>query len=474
MYLTIQSLQQQVEEQKAQLKQINEQLQQEVAHRSKVEEALQKAQECLENKIQKRTLQLAQVNTQLRQEIRERKQSEALLRESQERFRVTFEQAAVGITHVGTEGHFLRVNSKLCDILGYTREEILRLTCQSITHPDDLDGELEYVRQMLVGEIEAYSLEKRYIRKDGKYIWTNLTVSLVHHTSGEPKYFIAVVEDISDRKGVESEIKHAQAEIQQLNETLEQSITKRTAQLEAANQELEAFSYSVSHDLRAPLRALHGFSGILNKRYGYQLSPKAKHYLERIEVNAKKMGCLIDDLLKFSRLNRQPLNKQWVDMMAIVREVFQELDEQQLKRQIEFEIANIPPCQADPALLHQVWINLISNALKYSSQRKIAQIKLGCKNVNHGLAYYIKDNGVGFDMRYSHKLFGVFQRLHTEEEFEGTGVGLANAQRIIHRHGGCIWAEAEVNQGATFYFTLEGGSAIDQQLEGAPNRSSAG
>lgn len=564
MYLTIQTLQQQVEQQTAQLKQINEQLQQEVAQR--------------------------------RQEIREHKLSEASLRESQERFRVTFEQAAVGITHVGIEGHFLRVNSKLCDILGYTREELLNLTCESITHPDDLVTELEYVRRMLIGEIEAYSFEKRYICKDGSYIWTNLTVSLAHNTLGEPKYFITVVEDISDRKRVESalrqseskfraifdqtfqfigllqpdgtvlevnqtaldfgaielanivgrpfwevpfweislqtqqklqaaitqaasgefvryqvdiwgagdriitidfslkpvkdekgqvvllisegrdisEIKYAEAQIRQLNQSLEQRITERTAQLEAANQELEAFSYSVSHDLRSPLRALHGFSGILNQRYGSQLSLQAKHYVERIEVNAKKMANLIDALLTFSRLSRQPLNTQWVDMIAIVREVFQELHEQQVGRQIEVKIANLPPCQADPALLHQVWMNLISNALKYSSQNKFTQIQLGCKSDNDTYFYYIKDNGVGFDMRYSHKLFSVFQRLHTEEEFEGTGVGLANAQRIIHRHGGCIWAEAEINQGATFYFTLEGDSAIDQRIKKAPSKSSAG
>ncbi|NET05848.1 MAG: PAS domain S-box protein [Symploca sp. SIO2B6] len=595
MYLTIQTLQQQTEKQTAQLKQINKHLQEEVAQRWQVEEALRKAQECLEQKIQTRTVQLAEANVRLRQEIKERKNSEASLRESQEQFRVTFEQAAVGIVHVGTKGHFLRVNSKFCDILGYTLEEMLSLNCQSITHPDDLETELEYIRRMLVGEIKAYSFEKRYIRKDGSYVWTNMTTSLAHHTSGEPKYFIAVLEDISDRKGVESalrqseskfraifdqtfqfigllqpdgivlevnktaldfaaiqladivgrpfwqapwwqlspqtqqqlqaaiaqaasgefvrypvnlwgagdrtitidfslkpvkdeteqvvllipegrdisEIKQAQAKIQQLNETLEQRITERTAQLEAANKELEAFSYSVSHDLRVPLRAMHGFSNILNRRYSSQLSPRAKHYLERIEVNTKKMSHLIDDLLTFSRLSRQPLHKQWVDMMAIVREVFQELDEQQARREIEIEMTNLPPCQADPALLHQVWINLISNALKYSSQRKIAQITLGCKSNKNRLVYYIKDNGVGFDMRYSHKLFGVFQRLHTEEEFEGTGVGLANAQRIIHRHGGCIWAEAKINQGATFYFTLEGDSAIDQQLGEQFSRSSA-
>jgi light-regulated signal transduction histidine kinase (bacteriophytochrome) len=237
---------------------------------------------------------------------------------------------------------------------------------------------------------------------------------------------------------------------------LEQRVLERTAQLEAANRELEAFSYSVSHDLRSPLRAIDGFSRILLRDYAALLPAEGQHRLQLVRSNAQQMGHLIDDLLTFSRMSRQPLNKQPVVVSDFVRRVIDELRGEQEDRPIEIIIGDLPPCLADPALLKHVFVNLLSNALKFSGKRDVPRIEVGHRSINHEQVYYIKDNGVGFDMRYVDKLFGVFQRLHSSEEFAGTGVGLAIVQRIIHRHGGRIWAEAAVGAGATFFFTLRG------------------
>ena len=246
---------------------------------------------------------------------------------------------------------------------------------------------------------------------------------------------------------------------------LENNVRQRTAQLEAANAELEAFSYSVSHDLRAPLRAMNGFSRILIENYGTQVPPEAVRYLNMIRDNATHMGRLIDDLLAFSQLGRKELQKQPIDSSGLVHRVFEELRPEAGDRKIQLTVGELPPVEADPALLRQVYVNLLSNAIKYTRGREEAHIEVNAKQNGGGpedVIFVIKDDGAGFDMRYADKLFGVFQRLHRAEEFEGTGVGLATVQRIIQRHGGRIWAEAEVNRGATFYFTLQDGAPHDQ------------
>jgi light-regulated signal transduction histidine kinase (bacteriophytochrome) len=201
--------------------------------------------------------------------------------------------------------------------------------------------------------------------------------------------------------------------------------------------------------------AMRGFSGILLEDYAAQLPPQAQHYLHEVQAGAREMEQLIGDLLTFSRLSRQPLEKQPLSPVQLVGQALAELSAEQKNRQVEISIGELPACQADPKLLRQVWINLLANALKFTRGRQPARIKVGCQFTPQGQpVYFVKDNGVGFDMRYAHKLFGVFQRLHSTEEFEGTGAGLAIAQRIVQRHGGRIWAEGQVNQGATFFFTL--------------------
>jgi len=228
-------------------------------------------------------------------------------------------------------------------------------------------------------------------------------------------------------------------------------------ELQEANAELESFAYSVSHDLRAPLRAIDGFSQILVEEWGSWLPEQAQHYLGVVRRNAVAMGQLITDLLRFSRLSRQPLERCSVAIDPLVREVLGALLAEEGERQVEVVLGDLQPCQADAPLLQQVWTNLLSNALKYTRSREVARIEIGCEKTDRELVYSVRDNGVGFDMEYVDKLFGVFQRLHRSEDYEGTGVGLAIVQRIVRRHGGRVWAEAEQEgpeAGATFFFTI--------------------
>jgi light-regulated signal transduction histidine kinase (bacteriophytochrome) len=222
----------------------------------------------------------------------------------------------------------------------------------------------------------------------------------------------------------------------------------------AINNELEAFTYSVSHDLRAPLRSIDGYSKILQEDHGSKMDAETTRLLDIIRNNARRMGQLIDDLLDFSRLGRKELEKSTVNMEALVMHVWQELLVQEKGRKIEFKIDHLNEVNGDARMMRQVWINLISNAIKYSKKKEIANIEIGSNMESNRVVYFIRDNGVGFDMKYADKLFGVFQRLHKIQEFEGTGVGLALVHRIVSRHGGKIWAEAHVNRGATFFFYI--------------------
>ena len=256
------------------------------------------------------------------------------------------------------------------------------------------------------------------------------------------------------RREVE-ERRKAEDEVRRLNIELERRVHERTAQLEAANKELEAFSYSVSHDLRAPLRGINGFASVLAEEHAKQLDEESRRLLGIIRSEASRMGQMIDELLTFARLGRQSMLRGQVDMAALAQSVFDQCATQATGRQIRLKLHPLPSAQGDAAMLSHVWANLISNAIKYTRLKPAAEIEIaGRADDNNGITYCVKDNGAGFDMRYGHKLFRVFQRLHAETEFEGTGIGLALVQRIVQRHGGRVWAEGRINEGAAFYFSL--------------------
>jgi PAS domain S-box-containing protein len=332
-------------------------------------------------------------------------------------------------------------------VTGYSAAEVARMHPLDFVPPEDrsrVGGDMQTTFQNGSNLTEVELLTKKGTRIP--FLFSALRIM----RDGAP-YLLGLGIDISDRK-------RAEEEVRRLNAALEERVRQRTAQLEAANKELEAFSYSVSHDLRAPLRAIDGFAQKLVREFGAQLPEEAARQLRRVRENARQMGQLIDDLLTFSRLGRQPLRKQTVGPADLVRQVLEELRPEREGRRVEIRAGSLPPCQGDPALLKQVFTNLLGNALKYSRKRDPAVIDVGAREGDRPgeCVYFVRDNGAGFDMRYAGKLFGVFQRLHPVEDYEGTGVGLAIVQRIIHRHGGRIWAEGQVDRGAEFAFTLTG------------------
>ncbi len=280
-------------------------------------------------------------------------------------------------------------------------------------------------------------------------MWGLVSASLVRDVRGGALYFIMQIQDIGARKASE-------AEILRLNAHLERRVAERTAQLQEANQELESFSYSVSHDLRAPLRHVQGYVEMLHAVAAGQLSGKALSYLGTIQDASVEMGQLIDNLLAFSRMGRTEMHDDCVHLDGLVTEAIGSLEFATRGRNIAWKIAPLPPVRGDRAMLKQALANLVGNAVKYSRARDPAEIEIGQAGEEDGrLIVFVRDNGAGFDMRYVHKLFGVFQRLHQTDEFEGTGIGLASVRRIVSRHGGRTWAEGAEGKGATFYLTLQ-------------------
>ncbi|NYT21393.1 MAG: PAS domain S-box protein [Methanomicrobiales archaeon] len=372
--------------------------------------------------------------------------SERRLSESEERYRGVVESQSEFITRFLPDGTVTFANEAYCRYFGLNCHEIIGTKFIPAVPDDEQDMVRAHFGRLSPLQPER-TIEHRIILPGGDIRWQEWIDRGIFDPAGNLVEIQSVGRDITERKSIEEENRRLHAD-------LEERVKNRTADLEAAYRELDSFSYSVSHDLRAPLRAIDGFSSIILHEYGSSLPKETSTYLEKIRENSTRMGQLIDDLLNFSRMSRQPLNRFLIDPASIAGEAFEGLRAETFNRVVHFTIREMPICSADPVLLNQVFMNLLSNALKFTRQRDVAEIETGSLEKEGKPVFYVKDNGIGFDMQYAPKIFGVFQQIHGDTSFEGTGVGLAIVERIIHRHGGRIWVESSPGTGTTFFFTL--------------------
>ena len=418
-----------------------------ITERERGEGALMKHREHIEELVKERTNELRMANEQLQKEMTARKRAERAVQEAREYAESIVETVREPLVVLDTDLRIISVNHSFYQTFKVT--------------PEDTEGKLIYDlgnRQWNISKLRV--LLEEIIPRDNQF--QNFEVDHEFPTIGRKimllnarqiynkdigrQMILLAIEDITERKKAEEEIKK-----------LNKELMHRAIELEAAYKELETFSYSISHDLRTPLLVIGGFSRLLLEKYSNHLDAKGQQFLNFIHSSTQKMFQLIDDLLNFSRLGRQQMKPSDIDMSELAKALFEELKSITPDRTLQLNIKTLPPVRGDQAMFRQVLVNLLSNAIKFTRTKETAVIEIGCIVKENQDICYVKDNGAGFDMQYAGKLFGVFQRLHTVDEFEGTGVGLAIVQRIIHRHGGQVWAEGEVNKGATFYFTLPRG-----------------
>lgn len=391
--------------------------------------------------------QLQKAIADLRRENEQRIKTEQQLRISEQSFRASMNYAPSGIAQIDPNEKWLHVNAALCRILGYTKQGLVERNLTAYFHPDDQVKYREAIQQLINGEEEGLFMEVRCLHRDGHIKWTMMGIAPVFDDNGQLMHFVLQLMDVTTQK-------QQQKETMDLNTSLEAKVRERTAQLQEANQELESFSYSVSHDLKAPVKNIEGLTLILEGHYASQFNEQGTELIRHIKNSAQKMNRLITAYLDFSKIGQQHIQKERFDIEQQFHETFREMSTGYGDRPVEFSVGTLPPALGDAELMRQVVRNLVSNALKYSSKKAAIEIEVKGTLEGDSAVYQIKDNGTGFDPASKEKLFRMFQRLHAGSEYSGHGIGLAFSHRIVKKHGGHMWAESEPDQGATFYFSL--------------------
>jgi PAS domain S-box-containing protein len=362
----------------------------------------------------------------------------AALRDREERFRRMFEVAAIGVAIVELDGRFRAASRSLCEMLGYSEDELRSLNFQDITYPEDLEPDLALVDRLLAGEIDSYRLEKRFLHKQGHTVWVLIAISLVRDPTGAAQYFVSQGTDISVQKEAE------------------QALARRATELERSNAELEQFAYVASHDLQQPLRTVASYAELLAERYSSQLDERAERWITYVLGGVDRMRRLIDDLLELARVRTHAGAFVETDTAALVRRTWEQL-RREYPCQAWLGHRRLPTIVADSGQLEQVFHNLFDNALKYGRPGIPLEVRVSARQPGNepGLwEFTVRDNGIGLDMAFADRIFEIFQRLHQSDEYEGTGIGLAICKRIVERHGGRIWVDSAPGQGAVFRFTL--------------------
>jgi PAS domain S-box-containing protein len=380
---------------------------------------------------------------------------------SEERFHPIFRFSSACMSLTFPDGRFIEVNPAFCRFLGYTADELMLLSSEEITHPDDREQVRQLRDEARKRRATSYSIDKRYLRRDGATIWGQVSSNWFYDDDGKPLYALAVIQDITDRKRIEKALRESEA-----------NLASHALELEAANRELEAFNYTVSHDLRSPLTSIGGFCEVLMGLGKGHLDEQCKSIIRHIGGTVRYMDQLIETLMNFSRLSQCKMTRAKVDLSTLAKAVAAQLKMRDPHRQVNFVIHGRVEVEGDSKLLREVLDNLLDNAWKYTGKQESALIEFGVGETNGKATYFVRDNGPGFDMTQADRLFIPFHRLHSREEFAGHGIGLSSAQRIIQRHGGRIWAEGERGKGATFYFTLGFPQELPASIHGAGKEES--